>query len=183
MAKSYNEPNAVVLRTATADDAPLLRIWDKTQHVIDATGADAGSDWNWESELLRDVAWREFLVGEVAGRAVGFIQIIDAREEETHYWGDVENGLRAIDIWLGEAADFSKGYGSEMMRLALARCFADTRVTAVLIDPLASNTKAHRFYERLGFRRTGRQLFGEDDCFVYRMERSEWAANPRRAAG
>lgn len=165
-----------MLRKASAADAALLRIWDKTQHVIDATGADAGSDWNWEAELPRDVTWREFLVGEVAGRAVGFMQIIDAREEETHYWGDVDPGLRAIDIWLGDAADFGKGYGCAMMRLALARCFADSSVTAVLIDPLVSNAKAHRFYERLGFRRTGRQMFGEDDCFVYRMARSEWTA-------
>jgi aminoglycoside 6'-N-acetyltransferase len=183
MDKADNGSNAVVLRKAAAENALLLRIWDKTQHVIDATGADAGSDWNWESELLRNVAWREFLVGEVAGRAIGFVQIIDAREEETHYWGEVAPGLRAIDIWLGDVADFGKGYGSAMMRLALARCFADASVTAVLIDPLVSNTKAHPFYERLGFRRTGRQLFGEDDCFVYRMERSEWAASECRPAG
>ena len=28
----------------------------------------------------------------------------------------------------------------------------DLRVAAVLVDPLAANTRAHRFYERLGFR-------------------------------
>jgi aminoglycoside 6'-N-acetyltransferase len=38
-----------------------------------------------------------------------------------------------------------------MMELALERCFADERVNAVLIDPMASNTRARRFYEKLGF--------------------------------
>jgi aminoglycoside 6'-N-acetyltransferase len=38
-----------------------------------------------------------------------------------------------------------------MMQLALARCFAESLVMAVLIDLLASNTRVHRFYERLGF--------------------------------
>lgn len=170
----------VTLRKATAGDAPTLRIWDTAQHVIDATGADGGTDWNWEVELPREVAWREFLVGEVAGRPVGFVQIIDARDEETHYWGDVATGLRAIDIWLGDAADFGKGFGTAMMQLVLLRCFAETGVTAVLIDPLVSNTKSHRFYERLGFRRVGRQFFGEDDCYVYRLERDEWMALRRR---
>ena len=33
-----------------------------------------------------------------------------------------------------------------MMRLALEHCFADARVTAIIIDPLASNVRAHRFY-------------------------------------
>jgi aminoglycoside 6'-N-acetyltransferase len=61
-----------------------------------------------------------------------------------------------------------------MMHLALARCFAAPDVVAVLIDPLASNTRSHRFYERLGFRFVECRRFGEDECFVYRLERSEY---------
>jgi aminoglycoside 6'-N-acetyltransferase len=61
-----------------------------------------------------------------------------------------------------------------MMRLALERCFADPAVTAVLVDPLAANTRALRFYERLGFARAERRMFGEDDCYVYRLERQVW---------
>jgi RimJ/RimL family protein N-acetyltransferase len=56
-------------------------------------------------------------------------------------------------------------------RLALARCFADPRVSTVLVDPLASNTRTRRFYERLGFRFVERWRFGQDDCFVYRLDR------------
>lgn len=46
-----------------------------------------------------------------------------------------------------------------MMKLALERCFA-AAVTAVRVDPLVSNVRAHRFYERLGFRRVARRRFG-----------------------
>ncbi|MBC7831838.1 MAG: GNAT family N-acetyltransferase, partial [Hyphomicrobium sp.] len=67
------------------------------------------------------------------------------------------------------------GFGSDMMRLALERCFADAAVTAVLVDPLAANERAHRFYERFGFRRIERRFFGADDCFVYRLARADWA--------
>jgi len=62
----------------------------------------------------------------------------------------------------------------EMMQLALARCFADPLVTAVLIDPLANNTRAHRFYERLGFQFVESRRFGDDECFVYRLNRADW---------
>lgn len=62
-----------------------------------------------------------------------------------------------------------------MMTLALARCFADPAVTAVLADPLAANTRAHRFYERLDFRFVERRRFGADDCCVYRVDRAVWA--------
>ena len=48
------------------------------------------------------------------------------------------------------------------------------QVTAVLVDPLAANERAHRFYERLGFRRIERRLFGADDCFVFRLARADW---------
>jgi aminoglycoside 6'-N-acetyltransferase len=63
-----------------------------------------------------------------------------------------------------------------MMQQALARCFADARVTAIVIDPLASNERAHRFYRRLGFKPLGRRTFGEDDCLVHELTRQDWQA-------
>lgn len=158
----------IELRHATIDDLPLLRHWDEQPHVIASGGDD---DWVWEEELPQRPDWREQLIAELDGRPIGFIEIIDPAREETHYWGDVEPDLRALDIWIGEADDLGRGYGTVMMRLALARCFADPAVTAVLIDPLASNVRAHRFYERLGFEFVERRTFGDDDCFVYRLER------------
>jgi len=161
--------HSITLRPATIADATLLQHWDEQPHVIES---DPNDDWNWETELLRAPDWREQLIAELAGRPIGFIQIIDPAKEETHYWGDVPDHLRAIDIWIGALQDTGKGYGTEMMRLAIERCFADASVTAILIDPLATNTAAHRFYERLGFTFVERRSFGEDDTFVYRLERS-----------
>ena len=162
-------PAVVRLRPATPADLALLRHWDEQPHVV---ASDPNDDWGWETELGRNPPWREQLIGEVDGRPVGFVQIIDPSAEESHYWGDVPGNLRAIDIWIGDAGDLNRGYGTGLMRLAIARCFAPPEVTAILIDPLASNTAAHRFYERLGFRFVGRRWFGVDDCFVYRLDRT-----------
>ena len=151
-------------------DAPLLRRWDEAPHVV---ASDPNDDWGWESELVRSPDWREQLIAEVDGRPIGFVQIIDPAREESRYWGDIGANLRAIDLWIGDAADLGRGYGTRIMQLALERCFADPAVRAVLIDPLASNTAAHRFYERLGFRFVERRRFGADDCFVYRLDRPE----------
>lgn len=152
------------LRPATPDDLTLLRSWDEKPHVIAATGADDAFDW--ARELPREVTWREMLIAEVERRPIGLMQIIDPGEEETHYWGEIETGLRAIDIWIGDECDLGRGYGTRMMRLALVHCFSDATVKAVIVDPLASNTGAGRFYERLGFRCVERRHFGEDDCRV-----------------
>jgi hypothetical protein len=53
-------------------------------------------------------------------------------------------------------------------------CFASLDVKAILIDPLESNERAHRFYERLGFQFLEKRQFGEDRCFVYQLNRDNW---------
>jgi aminoglycoside 6'-N-acetyltransferase len=160
------------LRPAKLTDTALLQRWHSKPHVLAAIGDFADVDW--VSELGHSPPWRELLMAEVDGRAIGVIQIIDAAREETHYWGDVEGEVRAIDMWIGEEDCLGRGYGTQMMCRALDRCFADSAVTAVLIDPLASNTSARRFYERCGFQPVGPRVFGEDECFVYRMDRQAW---------
>jgi aminoglycoside 6'-N-acetyltransferase len=161
----------MLLRPATPNDLPILLGWDEQPHVVAASGEDGGFDW--EHELPRLFDWRELLIAEHDGRPIGIVQIIDPALEETHYWGDCEPDLRAIDLWIGEEADLGKGYGSEIMRLVIARCFADPRVTAIIIDPLVSNTRAHRFYERFGFGIVDRRVFADiDDCYVMRLARS-----------
>ena len=161
----------IALRPAHPGDIALLRHWDEQPHVI---ASDPNDDWGWEVELARTLHWREQLIAEADGRPVGFVQIIDPQQEETHYWGTIGPNLRAIDIWIGEKADLGKGYGSRVMHLVLARCFADPTVEAVLIDPLAGNVGAHRFYERLGFRFVEHRRFGADECCVYRLERANY---------
>lgn len=165
---------AVRLRPATPADLDTLRAWDTQPHVI---AADPNDDWNWQTELQRNPDWREQLVAELDGRAIGFVQIIDPARENSHYWGAIEPKLRAIDIWIGEPDCLGRGFGTQIMTLAIERSFANADVTAILVDPLATNTGAHRFYERLGFLPVGPRRFGLDDCLVYRLDRDAWTAS------
>ena len=122
------------LRAATPADLQLLRHWDEQPHVL---SSDPNDDWHWEEELGRTHDWREQLIAEEGGRPVGYIEILDPQRDEEHYWGDVPPDLRATDIWIGEATDLGRGYGTTMMQLALERCFAVPTVTAVILDPPA----------------------------------------------
>jgi aminoglycoside 6'-N-acetyltransferase len=176
--------NALTLRPATLEDVPTLERWDREPHVISATTDDPNAekafgdhDWRKEIPLQSDLSC--YLIAEVDGRPIGAMQIIDPHREPTHYWGEIEPNLRAIDIWIGSGSDLGKGYGEAMMRLALQRCFDDSKVTAVVIDPLNSNTRAHKFYVRLGFRPMHRRKFGDDDCLVHRLTREEWSHSAR----
>lgn len=170
---------SVKLRPATPDDLELLKHWDEQPHVI---ASDPNDDWQWETELARSPEWREQLIAEDDGRPIGFLQIIDPAREESRYWGCISEGHRAVDLWVGEAADLGRGYGTQMMKLAIERCFADPTITAILVDPLDCNARAHRFYEELGFEYVVRRRFGEDSCFVYRLARPETASGNANTA-
>lgn len=163
----------IQLRAATPGDCALLRLWDEQPHVI---AADPNDDWAWEEELHLSYEWREQLIAEVDGRPIGFIQIIDPAEEKSQYWGAVPRGLRAVDLWIGKESDLRKGYGTEMMKLTLSRCFSPPEVEAVLIDPLTSNTGAHKFYQSMGFVPEEQRWFGKDHCLVHRLTRAVWEA-------
>lgn len=165
------EYHIIKLRPAKISDLEILNHWDNQQHIIDS---DPNDDWNWEFELGRHVSWREQLIAERGGRPIGFVQIIDPYDEESHYWGEVKKNLRAIDIWIGEKSDLGKGYGTKMMTLAIDRCFMDRTVDSILIDPLENNFRAHRFYEKLGFHLVGKRTFGQDACLVYKLDRNDW---------
>jgi aminoglycoside 6'-N-acetyltransferase len=102
---------------------------------------------------------------------VGVIVDIDPALEETHYWGDCGPGLRAFDTWIGEAKDRGRGLDAAIMAEALKIAFADPAVEAVIIDPLLSNTRAIRFYERCGFRAVEERWFDDDHCLVMRCDR------------
>ena len=165
--------SVINLRQATLDDLALLCHWDEQPHVKAAIGED---DWELDSELRRTLAWRELLIAELAGRPIGFIQIIDPLLEDSHYWGDVAPNLKALDIWIGEVDVLGQGYGSHMMALAMQRCFADPAVTGILIDPQKSNERVHSFYERLGFEFIEERCFDRVVCKVYQLRREVWVS-------
>ena len=161
-------PGQVALRPATPADRPLLERWHRQPGLKEALGGD---DWQWARELARSPDWREQLIAELDGRPIGFLQIVDPAREESHCWGCIQGGYRALDLWIGEPDAVGSGYGTRMMNLAIERCFADPEVAAILVDPKETNIRAHRFYERLGFKYVACRCFDDDRCFVYRLRR------------
>lgn len=163
---------AVTLRPAISDDSLILKIWDLDEAVGDSGGEDDTYDWDYE--LPRVVSWREFLIAEMDGHPIGALVLINILDEESHYWGkDSPDNSWAIDIWIGSVDYRSRGFGTEMMKQALARCFDVHGASQVLIDPLQSNSRAIAFYRRLGFQDVGPKRFGDDDCLVMSISRAE----------
>ena len=93
------------MRPATVADQPLLERWDEDEDVTSSSGNDhidadgVYENGCWTHELAIQSAVYEYFMAEIDGRPVGAIQIIDPHREPTHYWGEIEPDLRAIDIW------------------------------------------------------------------------------------
>ena len=166
----------ITLRPAARADIPLLKAWDEEPHVqfSDPT-TDDGSGWDWDTQIGAGWVgfWEYMAVSD--GQPIGFIQIIDPHVEHSQYWGEIGPGFRAIDIWIGPADMLGKGHGTQMMTKALKLCFEDPDVHTVLIDPLKTNTDAHRFYQRCGFSPVGDRDFDGDLCLVHELKRAQWA--------
>ena len=134
----------VELRLMRVDDVGLLARWDDDADVAAALGG-RGADWyDWPAELVRDVPWRELLIAEADGRPIGFVQLIDAGEEESHYWGDVEPRTWALDIWIGSPGDRGRGLGAQAMRAAIARGLHATRRRCGGDRPEGHQSAGHR---------------------------------------
>lgn len=152
----------VVMRRATAADIPQLTAWDNDPAVVHASGED--DNWDWAEEI--GVDWQEVWVAEVNGRPIGVLVLLDAHGEPSHYWGEIEPGTAAIDIWIGSEQDRGLGYGRHMMMWALRRAITEWKSDRVVIDPLVSNTRAISFYRSCGFTDVGERFFGDDHCLV-----------------
>ena len=106
----------VQLRPPKSSDLGLLWRWNNAPHISAAKGT---GDWGWQTELKNYPYWREQLIAEVECFPIVFLQIIDTARDESHYWRECQDDLRAIDIWIGEVTYIGCSFSREMMRLAL----------------------------------------------------------------
>jgi aminoglycoside 6'-N-acetyltransferase len=159
----------IELRPMQMDDVKLLSRWDEDPDVAAALGGRGAEWYDWPTELVRAVPWRELLIVEEDGRPIGFMQLIDAREEESHYWGDIAPRTWALDIWIGSPEDRGRGLGSQAMQAAVRRVFEQHGAVTIVIDPRTSNRRAIAFYERVGFEPTGLRDFHGDSCLVMQL--------------
>jgi len=97
-------------------------------------------------------------------------------------WLDLINNEAWIGIGIGERYFWGKGYGTDMMKLALQYAFTELNVNRVSLGLMDYNPRALRAYEKAGFRLEGRtrgdvQRAGKHhDSLWMGILRAEWSA-------
>lgn len=126
-------------RPLEAADFPMLLDWLQRAHVRewwddgDDTLEKVAAHYGAADSTRRFIAQRHSL-------PIGYFQ----------YWQGA-TGEIGCDQFLAEAADLSKGLGSECITAFLALIAAAEGPRAVLVDPDPANGRAIRCYEKCGF--------------------------------
>ena len=149
----------------------LLDVMSNAPHVFPSLGTD--QPWDWPREV--EASWQEVWIIDLSAttKPIGVVVVLDAATDPSGYWGEVSPGTCAIDIWISDASQLRKGYGTVMMKHAIDRCFHVHNAHTILIDPLAENDGAISFYQHLGFEVIGPRTFGADECIVLRLRRPD----------
>jgi len=99
-----------------------------------------------------------------------------------------EDGHASFGISIGEKAEWSKGYGTDALRVMCDFGFGQLRLERIELDVYEPNRRAQRSYEKAGFVKEGtlRHALFSDGRFhdVLRMSllREEWERQPCRPA-
>jgi RimJ/RimL family protein N-acetyltransferase len=100
---------------------------------------------------------------------------------------DRVNGNAEIGIFIGEAAEWGKGYGTDAVNTIVDFGFSEMRLERIALEVWTENPRAQRAYEKAGFIHEGTQRHDRYEAGVYTdghmmsLLRDEWLALPRRS--
>ncbi len=86
---------------------------------------------------------------------IGYLQYYPITEVDRESYGGYGRGenskLSALDLFIGEPRYWNQGIGTKALTTALSYLFEHIQADQILIDPLVSNVRAIRCYEKCGF--------------------------------
>ena len=178
----------VFLRPFEAADAELYRRWRADADPMALAGWHERAPLSLGQVEARIARLREdqgkdafsFLICLVADeRPIGEVMLADL---------DRVNGSAQLGIFIGEAGEWGRGYGTDAVNAIVDFGFGELRLERIWLNVWTENARARRAYEKAGFVREGtlrhdRYEHGAHTSGdVMAILRSEWEVLPRRRA-
>ena len=141
----------VFLRSLEAADAETYRRW----RADDDPMAPAG--WRQPGPLSLVQVERR-IAGLAEDQGKGMYAFLICLVEDERPIGEVMlmdidrvNGSAELGIFIGEATECGKGYGSDAVRALVDFGFAELRLERIWLEVSAENSRARQSYEKVGF--------------------------------
>ncbi len=144
-----NEPHVAEWWTTDDDPTPTMM----PEHVVEQYGP-----------RTEDASWVTSCIISVGDRPVGYVQFYPWDDEAG---AAAETGVPAIegsyglDIFIGEPDMIDRGVGSRTVALLARHLFEARDATGIALLTPVGNSRAHRAYEKAGFRQV-KQTFDTD---------------------
>jgi len=170
------EPDEFALRELKPSDQDTILRWRNSDFVRkqmfkpDVIAAEDHERW-FERVLVTDP--RLYRILSLADRDLGFVSF--TREDDS-------NATCTWGLYIGEP-DAPRGSGSALGALALTHAFTELAADEVISEAMASNDRAIRLYDRLGFRRVDTRVITRttpgtpEDVIVFSRSRMAWAVD------
>ena len=178
---------SVFLRPFEAIDAELYRRWRADADPMSLAG------WHERAPLsLAQVEQRiAKLVTDPSDDFITFLICLAADERPIGeaMLADIDrrNGSAQLGIFIGEAGEWGKGYGTDAVNAIVDFGFAELRLERIWLNVWTENPRARRSYEKAGFVREGTLRHDRYEHGAYTsgdvmaILRSEWEALARRS--
>lgn len=149
-----SSPQFTLVPLVSSQHLELVREWVNAPHVLQW--------WPDFAEQLTELEHDESdgesqaYIALMNGEPLAFLQTWQPTRGTDYPWQhELDESARGIDLFIGEEAKLSKGYGSRLVRF-VAVGLKSQGASRVLIDPSVNNACAIRCYEKAGFKAIGR---------------------------
>lgn len=171
----FLQKDNLVIRAATADDAPILCSWWNDGSIMEHAGFPKGIGTTIPAVIENLAADNNHvLMLEIDGDPVG----------EMNY-RTVDEDTVEIGIKICTPARQEKGYGTNFLKMLIEFLFLQMRYQKIILDTNLKNTRAQHVYEKIGFRKVAVHLdswknqLGEWQSSVdYHLTREEYLNTP-----
>lgn len=149
--------NHITIRKMSHNDYKIMAQWLSTPEVLEFYG-DVNAPFTLEQvqrkygpRITGDVPVYPYIV-ELDKAPIGFIQYYRLTKEAYEEYGyHGTQHVYGIDQFIGVAACFNQGIGTAMIKKFLTGLFEKTKAEIIVLDPIISNERAIRCYEKCGF--------------------------------
>jgi aminoglycoside 6'-N-acetyltransferase len=145
------------VRELEEKDAVLLAKWLSDSHVLEYYD---GRDNPFDLEKVRKKFYNRNdnsvrCIVEFEEVAIGYIQFYPLEDEEREIYGytEVEESIVGMDQFIGEIDYWNKGVGTLLVSAMVQYLITEKQADRVVMDPQTWNERAHRCYEKCGFKK------------------------------
>ena len=139
------------------EDVPLYYEWAEKKHVNEVWFLEGYQPKEYILKKIEKNGIESPFVILIDEKPIGYIQYWDVHardiieKDKRDYFTGSPAGTYGIDLFIGEEEYLGKGYGSKILRQFSQLLFEKYGALKLVVDPMASNKKAIRSYEKAGF--------------------------------